>query len=459
VDAEATGGKMASDNHNPQSHTRSLLVEYRRASSLKMNTFNPRIHSERQISQIAGSIRAFGFNVPILVRTDGLVIAGHGRLLAAKESGLEEVPTICLDHLSENQIKAYMLADNRLTENSTWDDRLLAEQLKALAEAELEFDIELTGFEMGEIDVYIEGLMSDDDRNNATDAVPDASSEPLVTRPGDLWCLGNSRVLCGDALDTNSYPKLLGGVRAAVVFVDPPYNVPIDGHATGLGSIHHREFAMASGEMSKSEFTDFLQKALRLLAQNSLDGSIHYVCMDWRHMGELLAAGEAVYDELKNVCVWAKDNAGMGSFYRSQHEMIFVFKHGTGPHRNNIQLGRMGRYRSNLWSYSGMNSFSRSTAEGDLLTQHPTVKPVSMVADAIMDSSARGEVVLDSFLGSGTALLAAERVGRVCYGIELEPQYVDIAVRRWQTLTGKAATLESTGKTFAQRQEEVGSGR
>jgi len=248
-------------------------------------------------------------------------------------------------------------------------------------------------------------------------------------------------------LDTNAFAALMGAERAAMVFTDPPYNVPIDGHASGLGAIHHRPFPMASGEMDSAEFTAFLRDGLRNLAAFSIEGSLHYVCMDWRHVAELLAAGRAACGELKNLCVWV-DNAGMGSLYRSQHELVFVFKHGRHGHRNNVQLGQFGRNRSNVWHYPGANSLSRRGAEGNLLALHPTVKSVAMVADAILDCSARGDIVLDGFLGSGTTVIAAERTGRRCYGIELDPAYVDTIVRRWQALTGGSARHAVSGRSF-----------
>ena len=240
-----------------------------------------------------------------------------------------------------------------------------------------------------------------------------------MSRAGDLWLLGPHRVCCSSALDDNAYEALMKGETAAMVFTDPPYNVCIQGNVSGLGTIQHREFAMASGEMSEKEFTAFLTRTCGQLARHSRDGSIHFVCMDWRHLTELLAAGHEAYDELKNVCIWAKDNGGMGSLYRSQHEMIFVFKHGHRAHRNNVQLGQYGRNRTNVWRYPSASSFSKSGEEGDLLALHPTVKPVALVADAIMDVSARGDIVLDAFLGSGTTVVAAERTGRRCYGLGL----------------------------------------
>jgi DNA modification methylase len=249
----------------------------------------------------------------------------------------------------------------------------------------------------------------------------------------------------------------MDGKRASMVFTDPPFNVRIDGHATGLGAIHHKNFRMASGEMSDAEFTDFLAHSFELLLGHTINGSMHFVFMDWRHLPEILAAGQHVYTELKALCVWVKDNGGMGSLYRSQHELVLVFKNGKDSHRNNVQLGQFGRYRTNVWNYPGVNSFSRSTEEGNLLELHPTVKPVALVADAIMDCSARGDIVLDPSLGSGTTVIAAERTGRVCYGMEIDPLYVDTIVRRWQRFTGLSATHAVSGKSFDELEKEVAS--
>ena len=303
----------------------------------------------------------------------------------------------------------------------------------------------VTGFEIPEIDLILQDAAN---ANDPEDEFPIEETGPAVAQPGDLWQLGKHRVLCGNSLQENSYKTLMRGKRAAIIVSDPPYNVRIDGNVCGNGSIQHREFQMASGEMSGAEFVAFLSTALRLFAKYSASGSIHYLTIDWRHMKELLAAGGEAYDSLLNLCVWVKDNGGMGSFYRSQHELIFVFKNGKGPHRNNVQLGKFGRYRTNVWEYPGISTMSKQGDEGNLLALHPTVKPVQMIADAILDASARGEIVLDGFLGSGSTLLAAERVGRICYGIEIDPLYVDVAIRRWQRYTGDQATLQSTGKTY-----------
>jgi DNA modification methylase len=425
-----------------------LKIVYRRIEELKPDPANARRHTKKQIRQIGKSLTAFGFIVPVLIDRDD-IIAGHGRVLAARDVGIAEVPTLRLDHLTPQQARAFGIADNRLTEISTWDDRLLAEQLKALSLVGLELDIEVTGFEMGEIDLRIASLDEPPERDDdPADVVPEVPDGPALSKLGDVWALDGHRVLCGSALDAAAFVALMGEERAATVFADPPYNVRIDGHASGLGATHHRPFPMASGEMDCAQFTTFLAGAFRNLASFSSDGSLHYVCMDWRHVEELLAAGRGVYGEVKNLCIWVKDNAGMGSFYRSQHELVFVFKHGRHEHRNNVQLGRFGRNRSNVWRYPGGNSFGRCTEEGNLSALHPTVKPVAMVADAMLDSSARADIVLDGFLGSGTTVIAAERTGRRCYGLELDPLYVDTIVRRWQKLTGVSARHAASGRSF-----------
>jgi DNA modification methylase len=407
------------------------------------------VHSDRQVQQIAHSITAFGFNVPILIDKAGYVVAGHGRLAACQLLGWTEVPTITLEHLSPTQARAFMIADNRLTDTSVWDERLLAEQLQSLSDAELDFNLEAIGFDLPEIDLRIQSLTTEESDVGEPEIVdlPAADAVP-ISKLGDLWQLGSHRILCGDALLAASYERLMGGHAARVVFADSPYNLPIAGHVSGKGALQHREFAMASGEMNEAAFTQFLTCACRLMAENSTPGALHYLCIDWRHLRELLAAGKAAYGELKNLCVWAKDNAGMGSLYRSQHELILVFKHGTAAHVNNIQLGGYGRNRSNVWQYAGVNSFARTTDEGNLLSLHPTVKPLALVADVLMDASSRHDRVLDPFLGSGTTLIAAEKTGRVACGLEIDPLYVDTAIRRWQRWTGKSAIHTETGRSF-----------
>ena len=435
----------------------SLKVSYLPTTSLKPHPQNPRVHSDKQVHQIAQSIEAFGFNVPILVDDRQNIIAGHGRLLAARKLGWKTVPVIKLNHLTESQYKAFLIADNRLTENSSWDERLLGEQLKVLSELELDFDLEVTGFEMAEIDLLIDGFEAINEPD-PDDRLP-AIETSAISVSGDLWQLGKHRVLCGNSLVSENYERLMQGAKANLVITDPPYNVAIDGHASGLGKVRHREFAMASGEMSTGEFTEFLRKAMTLSRLRSQAGSLAYYFMDWRHMRQILAAGLDVYGELMNLCVWAKNNGGMGSFYRSAHELIFLFKNGGASHRNNIQLGKFGRYRTNVWKYPSANTFSRSGPEGDLLALHPTPKPVSLIADAIKDSTARGALILDPFLGSGTAVIAAERTGRVCYGLELDPLYVDAVIRRWQRRTKREAVHVESGERFAAREALIGESR
>jgi DNA modification methylase len=430
-----------------------LAIEYKSVAALKPDPKNPRIHSDKQIEQVARSIETFGFNVPVLVDAGLRVIAGHGRLAAASLLKLDHVPTIRLEHLSDAQMRAFMIADNRLNNISEWDDRLLALQLKTLAEVELDFNLEVTGFEMAEIDTMIESVSPvPDGEADPADAVADSGVS--VTKPGDLWVLGPHRLLCGNALDEKSYLTLMQGRRATAVFTDPPYNDPIDGYVSGFGKIHHREFAMASGEMNEAEFVDFLFKTFRNLERNSKKGSLHFVCLDWRHLFELLAASRRVYSEFKNLCVWVKESGGQGSLYRSRHELVFVFKNGNTKHRNNIQLGQYGRYRTNVWEYPRVNLLAQSNEEG-LPAVHPTIKPTAMVADAILDCSSRNDIVLDPFLGSGTTVIAAERTGRICYGMELEPSYVDIVVRRWQAFTEKKAVHEKSGRSFTELEQEV----
>jgi ParB-like nuclease domain len=322
---------------------RRLTVTYHPVTDLKLDPNNPRIHTPRQVKQLRRSIAAFGFVTPVLVDGHGNVFAGHGRVLAAQQLGLTEVPTISVDHLNQNQIKAYQIADNRLAEHSTWNDRLLGEHFKLLAQSEIDFDIEVTGFTMGEIDMRIEGLTADPEDDDPADALPEMQTGPSVTQLGDRYLLGESVVCCGDALDETSYQHLMRGERATMAFVDAPFNVPIQGHVSGLRAIRHREFAMGCGEMNSEQFGAFLTRIFSLLARYSLDGAIHFICMDWRHIAEVLAAGAQVYSELKNLCVWVKNHTGMGAFYRSRHELIFVYKYGRAPHRNNIMLGKFGR--------------------------------------------------------------------------------------------------------------------
>jgi len=383
----------------------------------------------------------------VLVDKTGSIIAGHGRVEAAKQLGLATVPVIRLEHLTESEKRAYILADNRLAEKAGWDREILAIELQHLMEIDVDFDISLTGFEMPEIDVLIDGLEPKPTKADPADVIPEVTG-PAVTRRGDIWQIGPHRLICGDSTAPETYARLLDGERAQMVFTDPPYNVPIDGHVSGLGAVRHREFACASGEMTEAEFTAFLGSVFAHLVDVSADGAIHFVCMDWRHMAEVLTAAREPYAELKNLCVWSKTNGGMGSLYRSQHELVFVFKAGTAPHVNNVELGRHGRYRTNVWSYAGANAFS-ATRDADL-AMHPTVKPVALVVDAILDCSMRKGIVLDAFAGSGTTLVAAHKTGRRGYGIELDPLYCDVILARLGRIAKLEPVLATTGQSFAE---------
>ena len=428
-----------------------MKIEYIPVRELRPYTNNARTHSKKQIQQIANSIAKFGFCNPVLIDDAKQIIAGHGRVEAAKVLGIDAVPTCRLSHLSEADKRAYILADNKLAEKAGWDRELLAIELEGLIE--IDVDIEVTGFEMAEIDLILEEAR--EARATASgpeDEVPDCSPGPAVTQTGDLWLLGTHRLLCGDARDNAAYDRLLEAAKAEFVFTDPPYNVVIGGNVCGLGRVRHREFAMGCGEMSEAEFTAFLEAVFGLLAENTLDGSIHQICMDWRHMWEMLEAGRRVYSELKNLCIWNKTNAGMGSFYRSKHELVFVWKSGTTVHINNFELGQHGRHRTNVWDYAGVNTMRAGRLEE--LAMHPTVKPVALVADAIKDCSRRGGLVLDPFCGSGTILIAAEKTGRKTRALEIDPTYVDVAVRRWQAYAGKSAVLAGSGDTFETIEEQ-----
>lgn len=430
--------------------SRGDLVE-RDITLLKPHARNARTHSKKQIGQIAKSIRKFGFTNPILIDEADRIIAGHGRVEAAKSLGMTRVPVLLLEGMSEADRKAYVIADNRLAELAGWDRELLGLELGDLSELVPDFDFNAIGFEIAEIEALLNEANSKEVTEDTVDE-PERKAPP-VTRLGDMWQLGPHRIICGDSTKGEVFEKLMGDELAQMIFTDAPYNVPVNGHICGLGKVQHDEFVMGAGEMSRAEFTDFLAKVMGHLAAYSVDGSIHYQCMDWRHMSEMLEAGERVYDSLRNLVVWNKDNGGMGSFYRSKHELIFVFRKGSAAHINNFALGQHGRYRTNVWDYAGVNSLRADRDEE--LAMHPTVKPVKMVADAMLDCSRSGGIVLDAFSGSGTTIMAAEQTERIARAVEMDPRYVDVAVRRWQKATGQNATLCGSDLTFAAIEKAV----
>jgi DNA modification methylase len=418
--------------------------------SLRTNPRNARTHAKRQIRQLANSIKAAGFIGAIIIDEDDMILAGHGRRDAAILLGMDRVPTIKVIGLSDAQKRVFALADNKLSENAGWDREILALELGELAELlpALNWNLTVTGFEAAEIDTLFA------DRGPAkpdpADTLPRLEHRP-VTRRGDQWRFGQHHLRCGDARSASDLDRLMAGARARMVFTDPPYNVRI-ADVQGRGRVKHPEFAHASGEMSEPQYIAFLEESLGNAARLSTDGAVHYVCIDWRHIAELIAAGRTVYGAMLNMCVWCKTNAGQGTYYRSQHELIGVFRVGDASHQNNIQLGQFGRNRSNVWTYAGVNAFGAGRM--DMLAMHPTVKPVALIADALRDCTTKGDIVLDPFVGSGTTMLAAEKIGRRAYALECEPKYVDVAIQRWQAYTKSEAMLESDGRTYAEVRAE-----
>jgi DNA modification methylase len=413
---------------------RDLSVIYRPIANLKPDPRNARTHPKRQVEQLCASIRSFGFTNPVLVDEAGVLIAGHGRLRAAKELGFATVPVIELLDLTEAQKKALRLADNKIALNAGWDLEILKLELAEIATLDVDFDLSLTGFASGEIDVVLKAANDPDD-----EAIPAVPVAPR-TKAGDIWILGDHRIGCGDGRDVEFLKRIVGtGASIDAAFMDPPYNVRINGHANAKG--RHREFAMASGEMSDDQFRTFLAETFGAAEAVSRNGAVHYICMDWRHLDDVSTVGRRIYDDLLNICVWNKSNAGMGSLYRSKHEMVFDYRVGSSPHANMVELGKHGRNRTNVWDYPSVNSMAGSRRED--LALHPTVKPVAMVADAYQDVTKRGDLVFDMFLGSGTSLIAAERTGRRFRGCDIDPAYIDVAVERWAQLTGQVPILET----------------
>jgi DNA modification methylase len=422
-------------------------IEYRSPASLTAYENNPRTHSEKQLVKLMASIREFGFALPVLIDPEAVIIAGHARVEAARRLSLAEIPVLIADQWSKAQVKAYRLLDNRSAELATWNEQALAVELISIIELD-ETPIDILGWETAEIDVIIDTASAQSEEADPADELPELP-KIAVSALGDLWALGDHRLLCGNSLEHANWHRLMNGRTARMVLSDVPFNVPINGHVSGLGKVKHDEFAMATGEMSKAEFTTFLAEAIQRMIDHLEDGSVVDLFIDWRHIGEMQTAIHACGLSVINICVWHKTSgAGMGSLYRSQHELVFIAKKGKAPHTNNVQLGKYGRFRSNIWSYPGATGFSK-TRMADL-ADHPTVKNLNLCADAILDVTHPGEIVLDAFMGSGTTIAAAERTKRVGYGIEIEPVYVDVAIRRWEKMTGKTAVLAETGETFAE---------
>jgi DNA modification methylase len=395
-------------------------------------------HPPAQIRKLTGSLDRFGFVLPILVDGENRVVAGWGLVLAARKLGVTEVPAVIVSDLDEADLRLLRLALNRLGEDSSWDVDALKLEFGDVLEISNNIDLSMSGFEMGEIDVVLGGAIDEEDALPLVNEV-----DPPVTKFGDLWRLGEHRLLCADALMAESYERLMGEERAQMIFTDPPWNIAIEDNVSGLGAVKHKDFAMACGEMTPAEFEAFLTAALGHAAARSEDGALHYVCMHWSKMKEMLIAAELVYGGLINLCVWNKTNAGMGSLYRSKHELVFIYRNGKDRHVNNVALGRFGRHRSNVWDYPGQNVFNGTTKSK--LKLHPTAKPVALVADALRDASHRSGIILDPFGGAGSTLIAAEKTSRQARLIELEPRYVDATVKRWEALTGRRAERESIG--------------
>lgn len=424
-------------------------VEHIPLAQLKPFARQTRIHSDQQLSLIMGSFEAFGVLNPIIIDEAGHVLAGQGRWEAAKRLGIAELPAVRVDHLSDDEKRAYVIADNRIAEKAGWDREALAIEFAHLTSIDLGFEIDTLGFSTTEIDLIIgEAEAAETEPADTLPALP----QQATTVFGDVWNLGKHKLLCGSALERASYEQLLGDSKARMALTDPPYNVPIDRFVGGLGKAKHREFAMAAGEMSEDQFSSFLFTAISNMAEFIMDGGLLYSFMDFRHVRELLDAGRDAGLALHNLCVWDKMSGGMGSHYRGQHELCPIFKVGKAPHLNTVELGKHGRYRTNVWSHRGMSSFGRGRDEA--LASHPTVKPVGLLVEAIKDCTRRGDLVIDPFLGSGSTLIAAEKAGRICFGIELDPLYCDLIISRYEKLTGVHAINASTGLSFAETREK-----
>ena len=436
----------ASDPVAGAANTRRRLgsnITWRRRKHLRPFPNNPRQHPEAQIHSLM-KVLARVWTIPILIDETGTILCGHARYEAARRLGMDKVPTITINGLSGAEKQSIVIADNRLPEKAAWDSDLLREHFQDLIS--LDVDVELTGFSTGEIDLILDGETKLDTGENEQEW-NSTESGPAVSKLNDEWQCGRHRMLCADAQVRDSYVRLLQGQLAQMVVTDPPYNLQINS-VVGRGKTRHREFVKASGELSESEFVEFLAGFIKHIISVARDGAIHFVFMDWRHLPELLSAALSQYSEWKNLLVWNKANAGQGSFYRSKHELIAVFKSGGGRPINNFGLGGQGRYRSNVIDCPSVNSLHLARRAD--LQLHPTVKPIALIADLIRDCSRRNGIILDPFGGSGTTMIAAERTGRQARLIELDPLYVDVAVRRWEHLSNRDAIHTASGRTFAE---------
>lgn len=443
--------------HHPSQLRRNsqLRTEYIAPSTLTPTSGSPRYHPKSQTRALSKSLQAFGQVLPILVDSDNRIISGLALWQVARELGLPEVMVIRIDYLSEPQVKALMIALNRLGDLSKWDDEALKTVLVDLQELELDFDIEATGFTEIEIELRVQDL----DFTQPDEAPVVVGQGPTIVTAGELWKLGDHLLYSGDALQATSWQALMAAELADAVVTDPPFNVQIDGHVTGSGKHRHREFAVASGELSPSAFTEFLKTAMGHAHQWSTSGSVHHWAMDWRHVVEVGTAGQSTYERFLNMAVWAKNRPGMGSYLRSQHELFFIFAKGGAPARNNVQLGRFGRSRSNIWSYPSAASLAKTSEEGNPLSFHPTVKPLALICDILLDCTVKGDIIADPFAGSGTTLIACEKLDRKARVIELDPAYCDLIIRRWQHWTGEPAVRDADGVRFTALEEEAQAAR
>ena len=413
-----------------------------RVAIADLKSASRRIHKrdEAQIARIGESLGAFGAARPILITTGYEIIDGHAAVEAAVQNGLTQLPAVIVPHLSDAEVKAFRIAVNRIPERAEWDLEELRVELQELV---LEGQpIEGLGFDEPQLEIILDG--DEGDAPEAADLEADTAGA-AITRLLDLWLAPPHRILCADATRAQSYAALMRGIAVRLVLTDVPYNVRI---AHNVSSRKRREFVQASGELKRFEFEAFNFDWMRAAIAYLVDGGLMASFIDWRSLDILLEMARELEVELFNLIVWAKTNAGMGAMWRSQHELLPVWKKGDADHVNNVELGRHGRSRSNVWTYPGASSLGSDSRKG--LKLHPTVKPVAMLQDMLLDVTRRGDSVLDPFLGSGSTLIAAERSGRVVYGMDLDPAYVDVAVRRWQAETGREAILESTGETFAQ---------